>query len=122
MIAPNPYRPADRSAIEVPIFAGSPSGSPVTANSPAAACTTVSYAGLDRHGPVCPKPDIDAYTSRGLRAESASQPRPRRSITPGRKFSISTSARSASRSTTARSSDDLRSSAIDSLPRLIRAK
>ena len=60
MIAPNPYRPADRSAIEVPIFAGSPSGSPVTANSPAAACTTVSYAGLDRHGPVCPKPDTDA--------------------------------------------------------------
>ena len=46
-------------------------------------------------GPVCPKPDTDAYTSRGLRAESASQPSPSRSITPGRKFSISTSARSA---------------------------
>jgi hypothetical protein len=60
MIAPNAYSPALRSAIDVPILAGSPSGSPVTANSPAAACTTVSYAGRARHGPVCPNPETDA--------------------------------------------------------------
>ena len=84
MTAPKTYRPALRSAIEVPILTGSPAGSPVTANRPAAACTTVSYAGRTRQGPVCPKPETEAYTSRGLRAASVSKPSPSRSITPGR--------------------------------------
>src|SRR5579884_1209871 len=38
-----------------------------------------------------PNPVTRSITSRGFTADSASQPRPQRSITPGRKFSISTS-------------------------------
>ena len=53
----------------------------------------------------------------GSRASSSSGPRPRRSITPGRKPSSRTSARRTSARTTSRSSASLRSSAIERLPR-----
>ena len=74
-------RPARRSARR------SRSSPPRACRSPAAR----------RTGPVWPKPVTRASTSRGFAAESSSQPSPQRSSVPGRKFSSTTSARSASR-------------------------
>src|SRR5688500_4594589 len=65
---------------------------------------------------------MDSTTSRGLRSISDSTPSPRRSSTPVRKFSTSTSARSTSRSNASRSPSSLRSRAIDSLLRLVERK
>ena len=119
---PKACSPADRSATGIPGLTGGPPGRPVTAMIPLIPCTTASYAGRCAHGPVCPKPLTEQYTSRGLRSSSCSGPRPRRSMTPGRKFSTSTSARAASSAATARSAGSFRSRATDSLPRLTRAK
>ena len=49
-----------------------------------------------RYGPSCPKFDMDTITRRGLDSTSESKPSPSRSITPGRKFSTTTSAVAAS--------------------------
>ena len=57
-------------------------------------------------------------TSRELRLRQASGPSPRRSITPGRKPSMTTSAPSIKRCTVATPSGFLRSTAIDRRPRL----
>src|SRR3989475_6492794 len=54
---------------------------------------------------------------RGLSAVRRSQPTPRRSATPGRTFSMTTSPRTASRSTISRPSAVLRSTLIERLPR-----
>ena len=46
------------------------------------------------YGPVPPNPEIEQYTRLGLRADSSEKLRPSLSMTPGRKFSTTTSARS----------------------------
>src|ERR1700739_1582758 len=51
------------------------------------------------NGPDCPQPVMRPYTSRGLTAQQSSGPNPRRSVTPGRKPSSSTSALAAIDST-----------------------
>ena len=38
------------------------------------------------YGPSRPNPRIEQYTRRGLRCATSAAPKPRRSITPGRKF------------------------------------
>ena len=72
-------------------------------------CTITSSAGRSRHGPVCPNPDVDANTKRGFRSNSASAPSPSFSITPGVKFSITTSASSTSRRNNSRPASDRKS-------------
>src|SRR5216684_742265 len=69
-------------------------------------------------GPASPKPLIASRTRRGLSSASRSSPSPSRSITPGRKFSTSTSAQRTSASTNARSPGSFRSMATLRLPRL----
>ena len=69
-------------------------------------------------GPSWPKPVIEPITSRGLSSWSRSTGKPRRSSTPARKFSSSTSARRTSAASTSASSASLRSRTIDSLLRL----
>ncbi|MBA7612627.1 hypothetical protein ES703_19863 [subsurface metagenome] len=44
------------------------------------------------HGPVCPKPEIEAKIMPGFTPWRTSQPRSRRSIVPAEKFSTTTSA------------------------------
>ena len=68
-------------------------------------------------GPSWPKPVMRPYTSRGLRFRHASGPRPRRSITPGRKPSVSTSAFSISFSTSSTPSGFFRSTPMLRRPR-----
>src|SRR5829696_8910693 len=72
---------------------------------------------LAASGPVCPQPVIRPYTRAGFRASRSSGPSPRRSITPGRNPSSSTSARCTSARTTSRSAGSFRSRAMDRLPR-----
>src|SRR5229473_2614124 len=69
-------------------------------------------------GPASPKPLIASRTRRGLSSASRSSPSPSRSITPGRKFSTSTSAQRTSASTNARSCGSFKSMATLRLPRL----
>ncbi len=82
--------------------------------------------GRSRHsperGPVWPNAEIEQYTSDGLRSANHSLPRPRRFITPGRLFSISTSASSARRAPDRDSPRSSGLSATDCLPRLSEAK
>src|SRR2546423_1241142 len=61
------------------------------------------------------------YTSLGLRARHSSGPSPNRSVTPGRKPSMSTSAASTSRSTAATPSGCLRSTPTERRPRARRS-
>src|SRR5665647_3243038 len=68
-------------------------------------------------GPSWPHPVIRPKTSRGLRSRQSSGPRPRRSMTPGRKPSIKTSAESISLRTSSTPSADFRSTAIERRPR-----
>ena len=93
------YSPALRSLIGTPILAGS-SGEPVTDSTPLIACATRSKPPRSRYGPVCPKPEIEQYTSAGYLACTSSNPKPRRAIVPGRKFSTRTSAVSMRRHST----------------------
>src|SRR5712692_3136457 len=93
------YSPALRSLIGTPTLAGS-SGRPVTDNTPLIACATRSKPPRSRYGPVCPKPEIEQYTSAGYLACTSSNPKPSRVIVPGRKFSTSTSAVSMKRHST----------------------
>ncbi len=82
----------------------------------------MSTAPRSRFGPVCPNPDVDAYTSAGFSSDSASYPNPRRSIVPGVKFSVTTSARRTSRCTISVASGALRSSMMLFLPRFTEKK
>src|SRR5680860_644260 len=68
-------------------------------------------------GPSWPHPVIRPKTSRGLRSRHTSGPRPRRSMTPGRKPSIRTSAESISLRTSSTPSADFRSTAMERRPR-----
>ena len=109
------------SAIGTPIIAGpeSPSGDRVTSRMPAAATVAVSWAGLSRHGPVCPKAEIEQYTRPGFSAESVSKSMPSRLATPGRNASTTTSACLAKASRARLPASVLRSSAMLSLPRWV---
>ena len=106
------------SPIEVPGRAGGSSGYPVMLITPPIPCTMMSSAGRSRQGPVCPNPDVDANIRRGLRLSSASGPIPSLSITPGVKFSITTSAWSTSLRNRSRPSSDRRSIEMLRFPRL----
>ena len=76
---------------------GAPSGSPLSTAKPLIASASVPKPARWAYGPVWPKPLTRASTSRGFTAESSSQPTPQRSSVPGRKFSSTTSERSARR-------------------------
>ncbi len=83
--------PEPRSATGMPLLTGRPSGSPVMLMTPLIACAMRSYPGRSAYGPVCPKPEILAYTSgveRGERVVVDAE----RAATPGRQFSTTTSA------------------------------
>ena len=69
----------------------------------------MSWPAAPASGPSCPQPVTRPKTRRGLRARQASGPRPRRSITPGRKPSISASAEAISSSAAATASGCFRS-------------
>ena len=77
---------------------GGPSGSPVIAANPLIASAIDPNPGCRAIGPNCPKAVTRAMTRRGLAACNSAGPMPHRSSVPGRKFSISTSDRAASRS------------------------
>ena len=66
--------------------------SPVRLIPPPIAWSARSKAGHSRYGPSWPKAEIEQTTSRGLRRRSVSGAHPSRAITPGRKFSQTTSA------------------------------
>ncbi len=85
-------------------------------------CAIMSKPPCCAHGPVWPKPEMEATTSRGLAARSASHPKPARARAPGRKFSTSTSARAISFHSTDLSASALRSSATERLLRFHSAK
>src|SRR3954447_1722162 len=68
-------------------------------------------------GPSWPQPVMRPNTSRGLRASTTSGPRPSRSITPGRKPSISASALASKSSTCAIAALSFRSSSTTLRPR-----
>src|SRR5512147_692275 len=70
-------------------------------------------------GPSWPHPVMRPYTSFGFCLRHASGPRPSRSMTPGRKPSMSASARATSSSAAATPSFDLRSSVTERRPRSI---
>ena len=55
---------------------------------PASAESCEPNPGWSARGPVWPILQVDSITSRGLSADSADKPRPSRSITPGRMFSM----------------------------------
>ncbi len=69
------------------------------------------------YGPSCPQPVMRPNTNLGLRARHTSGPTPRRSITPGRKPSITTSARSTSDNNVSTPSACFKSSATLRRPR-----
>ncbi len=64
--------PAQRSAIGRPTRSGPWPGKPVTDMSPPMPCAIWSKPGRVAYGPVCPKPEMLAYTRRGLIFDSAS--------------------------------------------------
>ncbi len=98
---------------------GGPSAVPVRWANPLIASASVPNPAREAYGPVCPKPVIRAITRPGLTRCSSSGPMPQRSSVPGRKFSTSTSARSASRSSSAAPSGADRFSPISRLLREI---
>jgi hypothetical protein len=96
---------------------GPPSGSPLMAANPDIASASVANPGRPAYGPSCPNAVTRQITSVGLRASSASGPSPRRSSTPGRKFSTTTWASAARARTVSRPASDLRSSVAHRLLR-----
>ena len=96
---------------------GPPSASPLIAAKPDMASASVANPGRWAYGPSWPNAVTRHTTSVGLRSSSTSGPSPSRSITPGRKFSITTWASSTSRSAASRPSSDLRSSVAHRLLR-----
>ena len=96
---------------------GPRSASPLMAAKPDIASASVANPGRWAYGPSCPKAVTRHTTSAGLRASRTSGPRPRRSITPGRKFSTITWASAARSSSASRPASDLRSSVAHRLLR-----
>ena len=117
-----PSMPPARSPIGSPMRTGGPPSSPVTDMAPPIACSARSNAGQSRYGPSWPYAEIEHMTSRGLTAANAAYASPSRSMTPGRKFSHTTSASRARSRNTSRPSGFVRSSARDFLLRLIARK
>ena len=117
---------AKSAAVMSPMLApgrtGPPPASPVMLSMPPMPCTMMSSAGRCAYGPVWPNPETEHTTSRGLRARSVSWSSPSFSIVPGRKFSMRTSERSASRSSSSLPSGLARSMAMLRLPRLMLMK
>ena len=79
-----PNRPAAVSASEKPTCTGVAPGAPVSGTMPLMPSAILPKPGRGAYGPVWPKPVIESWISRGLSADSRSQPRPSRSSTPGR--------------------------------------
>ena len=84
---------------------------------PPAAPATDAHDVAFARGPFGPNPLALAYTNRGFRCLSSSHPNPSRSITPGLKFSVTTSTRATSSYTSARPSSDRKSTAMLRFPR-----
>ena len=84
---------------------------------PPTAWTIKSYPGSVAPGP-SPNPLIEQYTRPGLSAQEVSAPRPKRAITPGKKFSTSTSARRTRSWAMIASAARLRSRAMERFVRL----
>jgi hypothetical protein len=80
------------------------------------------YACIDASGPVWPKPEIEQYTRSGRSGASDAWSSPYFAITPGAKFSTSTSACFTRSSTTSRAAGCVRSIAMPRLPTLSRTK
>ena len=106
-----PCSAASVSPMLTPTRTGTRPGSAVRWRRPPMASPNTPKPGLCAAGPVCPKPLMRSMISFGLAACRASQPKPQRSRVPGLKFSISTSASSASARTAAWPSGKRRSSA-----------
>ena len=75
-----------------PALKGMRPGWPLVAVDPAMAMSVNSLAGRWLHGPPRPKLDTDTMVASGRRSASASQPRPKASISPGSERSITRSA------------------------------
>ena len=91
---------------------------PISVNWPVRAAITASHAAISRKsGSVDAKPGMDKETMLGFADINALAPRPSRSITPGRKFSITTSARATMSRAVCRPSSDFKSSVSARLPR-----
>src|SRR5215469_7549389 len=100
----------------MPARAGSPPR-PVTLMRPPMPWAIWSTPPRPAYGPSWPKPEIEPYTSRGLRACTVSKSKPSRCFTGGRMFSISTSALSTRRISTSRAPGAFRFSDSDLLLR-----
>ena len=109
------------SDIATPMMAGplSSSGERDRLNTPAAATVAVSWAGRSRQGPDWPNADMEHITILGFRSRTASGPKPRRVMTPGRKASTRTSALLISSRRAAFPASDFKSRARLSLPRCV---
>ena len=83
--------PVPESPICAPVTNGAPSGTPVVLIAPPIACATFSYALKSAYGPLEPKPLIEPMTIFGLISWIFSHVKPKRSSTPGPKFSITMS-------------------------------
>ncbi len=81
-------RPVPESPICAPVTNGGPSGTPVVLIAPPIACATFSYALKSAYGPLEPKPLIEPITIFGLISWIFSHVKPKRSSTPGPKFSM----------------------------------
>jgi hypothetical protein len=117
-----PYRPEQKSESGTPHFTGAPPGSPVTLMMPLIACMVRSKPPSPERGPCWPNAEIEQYTSFGFSDLKSPWPRPRRSMTPGRLFSITTSAERISALARALSAGSLRSSVTERLLRFRDAK
>ena len=97
--------------------------SPISVNWPVRAAITASQAATPASsGSVEAKPGSDSETIPGLAARSAMGPSPSRPMTPGRKLSITTSARATISSAVCRPASVFRSSVSARLPRESMAK
>ena len=77
---------------------------------------------MELSGPLWPKPEIEQYTSSGRIARSVALSRPYFAITPGEKFSTTTSARRTRSRISSREPGLARSIAMLRLPAFMRAK
>ncbi|MNS86839.1 hypothetical protein D3C72_1207540 [compost metagenome] len=116
------YSPEAKSASGTPHLTGSPSGSPVTLITPAAAWMVRSKPPSAARGPLCPYAEIEQYTRPGLCSRMLAKPRPSLSMTPGRLFSTTTSASRISRRASAASPASFRLRVTDCLFRFSEAK
>ena len=112
-------RPATVSPSGKFMCSGVPSTSPVSCVRPLMASKMRAKPPRCRYGPVWPKPVRRSTMRRGLTACSVSKSSPHSSSLPARKFSTSTSACAASRSSSARPSALRTSSVMPRLPRFV---